>query len=115
MMYFTEQPMSAYDAQAGLDFGATALKHMWASGSTVVHRSQGHWMRLSLCRIPEHRFGPIRIGKREVDRTMHEHGVEPIDRDPASELSPSARSVLQPRGSPFPGVRVLAAGDTLSA
>jgi alkanesulfonate monooxygenase SsuD/methylene tetrahydromethanopterin reductase-like flavin-dependent oxidoreductase (luciferase family) len=25
MMYFTEQPMSAYDAKAGLDFGATAL------------------------------------------------------------------------------------------
>ncbi|MBM4440766.1 MAG: LLM class flavin-dependent oxidoreductase [Candidatus Rokubacteria bacterium] len=25
LMYFTEQPMSAYDAQAGLDFGATAL------------------------------------------------------------------------------------------
>ena len=25
MMYFTEQPMSAYDAQKGLDFGATAL------------------------------------------------------------------------------------------
>ena len=25
MMYFTEQPMSAYDAQAGLDYGATAL------------------------------------------------------------------------------------------
>jgi alkanesulfonate monooxygenase SsuD/methylene tetrahydromethanopterin reductase-like flavin-dependent oxidoreductase (luciferase family) len=24
LMYFTEQPMSAYDAQAGLDFGATA-------------------------------------------------------------------------------------------
>ena len=25
MMYFTEQPMSAYDAQKGLDYGATAL------------------------------------------------------------------------------------------
>ncbi len=25
LMYFTEQPMSAYDANAGLDFGATAL------------------------------------------------------------------------------------------
>src|ERR1700716_2367088 len=25
MMYFTEQPMSAYDAEAGLKFGATAL------------------------------------------------------------------------------------------
>jgi alkanesulfonate monooxygenase SsuD/methylene tetrahydromethanopterin reductase-like flavin-dependent oxidoreductase (luciferase family) len=25
MMYFTEQPMAAYDAQAGLDYGATAL------------------------------------------------------------------------------------------
>ena len=25
MMYFTEQPMSAYDAEAGLEFGATAL------------------------------------------------------------------------------------------
>src|ERR1700709_1780510 len=25
MMYFTEQPMGAYDAKAGLDFGATAL------------------------------------------------------------------------------------------
>ncbi len=25
MMYFTEQPMSAYDAQAGLAYGATAL------------------------------------------------------------------------------------------
>ena len=25
LMYFTEQPMSAYPAQAGLDFGATAL------------------------------------------------------------------------------------------
>ncbi len=25
LMYFTEQPMSAYNAQAGLDFGATAL------------------------------------------------------------------------------------------
>jgi len=25
MMYFTEQPMAAYDAKAGLDFGATAL------------------------------------------------------------------------------------------
>ena len=25
LMYFTEQPMSAYDAQAGLDYGATAL------------------------------------------------------------------------------------------
>ena len=25
LMYFTEQPMSAYSAQAGLDFGATAL------------------------------------------------------------------------------------------
>ena len=25
MMYFTEQPMSAYDAQEGLDYGATAL------------------------------------------------------------------------------------------
>ena len=24
-MYFTEQPMSAYPAQEGLDFGATAL------------------------------------------------------------------------------------------
>jgi hypothetical protein len=25
LMYFTEQPMSAYDAKAGLEFGATAL------------------------------------------------------------------------------------------
>jgi hypothetical protein len=25
LMYFTEQPMSAYSAQAGLDFDATAL------------------------------------------------------------------------------------------
>jgi hypothetical protein len=25
LMYFTEQPMSAYPAQTGLDFGATAL------------------------------------------------------------------------------------------
>ena len=25
LMYFTEQLMSAYDAKAGLDFGATAL------------------------------------------------------------------------------------------
>ena len=25
LMYFTEQPMAAYDAQAGLDYGATAL------------------------------------------------------------------------------------------
>src|ERR1700709_1318378 len=25
LMYFTEQPMAAYDAKAGLDFGATAL------------------------------------------------------------------------------------------
>jgi hypothetical protein len=25
LMYFTEQPMSAYDDKAGLDFGATAL------------------------------------------------------------------------------------------
>ena len=25
LMYFTEQPMSAYDAQAGRDYGATAL------------------------------------------------------------------------------------------
>ena len=25
LMYFTEQPMSAYDEQAGRDFGATAL------------------------------------------------------------------------------------------
>ena len=25
LMYFTEQPMSAYDPQVGLDFGATAL------------------------------------------------------------------------------------------
>ena len=25
LMYFTEQPMSAYPAQEGLDFGATAL------------------------------------------------------------------------------------------
>ena len=25
LMYFTEQPMSAYDSQVGLDFGATAL------------------------------------------------------------------------------------------
>src|SRR5258708_4410053 len=25
LMYFTEQPMSAYDSKAGLDFGATAL------------------------------------------------------------------------------------------
>ena len=25
LMYFTEQPMSAYDAKAGLDYGATAL------------------------------------------------------------------------------------------
>src|ERR1700759_3040549 len=25
IMYFTEQPMAAYDAKAGLDFGATAL------------------------------------------------------------------------------------------
>jgi hypothetical protein len=76
-------------------FGATALEHMWASGSTVVHRSQGHWMRLSLCRIPEHRFGPIRIGKREVDRTMHEHGVEPIDRDPAiGSIIPSLSTLL---------------------
>ena len=25
MMYFTEQPMAAYDAEAGLEFGATAL------------------------------------------------------------------------------------------
>ena len=25
MMYFTEQPMAAYDSQAGLDYGATAL------------------------------------------------------------------------------------------
>ena len=25
LMYFTEQPMSTYPAQAGLDFGATAL------------------------------------------------------------------------------------------
>ncbi|MEA2744939.1 MAG: hypothetical protein QOG25_3310, partial [Acetobacteraceae bacterium] len=25
LMYFTEQPMSAYSSKAGLDFGATAL------------------------------------------------------------------------------------------
>ena len=25
MMYFTEQPMAAYDSKAGLDYGATAL------------------------------------------------------------------------------------------
>ena len=25
LLYFTEQPMSAYPAQEGLDFGATAL------------------------------------------------------------------------------------------
>ncbi|HEY6434628.1 MAG TPA: LLM class flavin-dependent oxidoreductase, partial [Acetobacteraceae bacterium] len=25
LMYFTEQPMSAYDAKEGLDYGATAL------------------------------------------------------------------------------------------
>ena len=49
LMYFTEQPMSAYPAQAGLDFGATALmfsnKHFDpAAGSRRPGRSRaGGW------------------------------------------------------------------------
>ena len=32
LMYFTEQPMSAYPEQAGRDFGATALMFPLAGG-----------------------------------------------------------------------------------
>jgi alkanesulfonate monooxygenase SsuD/methylene tetrahydromethanopterin reductase-like flavin-dependent oxidoreductase (luciferase family) len=48
LMYFTEQPMSAYDAQAGLDFGATALmfsnKHFDpAAGSRLYNEYIEHY------------------------------------------------------------------------
>jgi alkanesulfonate monooxygenase SsuD/methylene tetrahydromethanopterin reductase-like flavin-dependent oxidoreductase (luciferase family) len=47
-MYFTEQPMSAYDAKAGLDFGATALmfsnKHFDpAAGSRLYNEYIEHY------------------------------------------------------------------------
>ena len=38
LMYFTEQPMSAYPAQAGCDFGATAL--MFSNKSFRSRRGQ---------------------------------------------------------------------------
>ncbi len=48
LMYFTEQPMSAYDATAGLDFGATALmfsnKHFDpVAGSRLYHEYLEHY------------------------------------------------------------------------
>jgi alkanesulfonate monooxygenase SsuD/methylene tetrahydromethanopterin reductase-like flavin-dependent oxidoreductase (luciferase family) len=48
LMYFTEQPMSAYDAQAGLDYGATALmfsnKHFDpAEGSRLYNEYLEHY------------------------------------------------------------------------
>jgi alkanesulfonate monooxygenase SsuD/methylene tetrahydromethanopterin reductase-like flavin-dependent oxidoreductase (luciferase family) len=48
LMYFTEQPMSAYDAKAGLDFGATALmfsnKHFDpAAGSRLYNEYIEHY------------------------------------------------------------------------
>jgi hypothetical protein len=51
---------------------------------------------------------------------MHDHGVEPIDRDPASELNPSASQRAAAEGFAyvgfvFSGVRRLGDGDTLSA
>src|SRR6185312_12875441 len=49
LMYFTEQPMSAYFAQAGLDFGATALmfsnKHFDPSeGSRLYNEYLEHYL-----------------------------------------------------------------------
>src|SRR4051812_39605497 len=49
LMYFTEQPMSAYDAKAGLDFGATALmfsnKHFDpAEGSRIYNEYLEHYI-----------------------------------------------------------------------
>jgi len=49
LMYFTEQPMSAYPAQAGLDFGATALmfsnKHFDAiEGSRIYNEFLEHYI-----------------------------------------------------------------------
>jgi alkanesulfonate monooxygenase SsuD/methylene tetrahydromethanopterin reductase-like flavin-dependent oxidoreductase (luciferase family) len=49
LMYFTEQPMSAYDAQAGLDFGATALmfsnKHFDpVAGSRIYNEYLEHYL-----------------------------------------------------------------------
>ena len=40
LMYFTEQPMSAYDEQAGRDFGATAAG--WAAHAG--HRELAAWL-----------------------------------------------------------------------
>jgi alkanesulfonate monooxygenase SsuD/methylene tetrahydromethanopterin reductase-like flavin-dependent oxidoreductase (luciferase family) len=49
LMYFTEQPMSAYDAKAGLDFGATALmfsnKHFDpVAGSRIYNEYLEHYL-----------------------------------------------------------------------
>jgi len=49
LMYFTEQPMSAYDAKAGLDFGATALmfsnKHFDPTeGSRIYNEYLEHYI-----------------------------------------------------------------------
>ena len=41
LMYFTEQPMSAYPAEEGLKFGATAL--MFARGTSVLP-TKGRWL-----------------------------------------------------------------------
>src|SRR6201984_2472126 len=48
LMYFTEQPMAAYDEQAGRDFGATALmfsnKHVDpVAGSRLYHAHLEHY------------------------------------------------------------------------
>jgi alkanesulfonate monooxygenase SsuD/methylene tetrahydromethanopterin reductase-like flavin-dependent oxidoreductase (luciferase family) len=49
LMYFTEQPMSAYDANAGLDFGATALMFSNkyfdpVAGSRIYNEYLEHYM-----------------------------------------------------------------------
>jgi alkanesulfonate monooxygenase SsuD/methylene tetrahydromethanopterin reductase-like flavin-dependent oxidoreductase (luciferase family) len=49
LMYFTEQPMSAYDATAGLDFGATALMFSNkyfdpVAGSRIYNEYLEHYM-----------------------------------------------------------------------
>jgi hypothetical protein len=63
LMYFTEQPMSAYDAKAGLDFGATALmfsnKHFDPNeGSRIYNEYLEHYT----CRCPFEKtlFLPVR-------------------------------------------------------
>ena len=74
LMYFTEQPMSTYPAQEGLDFGATALmfsnKHFDpVSGSRAV---------IGMCIVandPHQFFGPVGI---RLDQFLCGGGILPL-------------------------------------